>query len=98
MSLLWDPRAVLDVYPDSYGFTCVGKTKKGLRCKQSFISGADLSKASRILDTITLWNPKSVDVYDKLSELAYLTLCPRWHRNPGYCQVTEMVHKWYTMI
>jgi hypothetical protein len=98
MAFPWDPRAVLNIYPNSQGFTCVGTTKKGSRCGQSMISGADLSQASQILNTITLFHPASRTVHDKLADLAYLTLCPRWHRKPDYCQVTEMVQKWQRTI
>lgn len=98
MAFPWNPRAVLDIYPDGPGFTCVGTTKKGLRCKQSMISGADRSEASQILNTITLFHPTSRTVRENLEDLAYLTLCPRWHRKPGYCQVAGMVQKWQSMI
>jgi hypothetical protein len=98
MAFPWDPRSVLNIYPDGQGFTCVGTTKKGSRCRQSMISGADLSKASQILNTMTLYHPASRTVRDKLADLAYLTLCPRWHRKPGYSQVTDMVQKWQRTI
>jgi hypothetical protein len=98
MAFPWDPRLLLDTYPDSRGFTCVGKTQRGSRCKQSMISGADLLKASQILDNMSLSHPSSRHVDAKLADLAYLTLCPRWHRKPGYCQVTEIVQKWQRTI
>ena len=98
MDFLWDPRAVLNTYPDSSCFTCVGKTQRGARCRQAMISGGDLYKASQILDTMALLSPRSRGVRDRLSELAYLTLCPRWHRKPGYSQVAEMERKWQIMI
>src|SRR5271154_1588672 len=90
MAFLWDPRAVLNTYPDSSGFTCVGITQRGARCRQAMISGGDLCKASQILDTMASFPPRSRHVHDMLSQLAFLTLCPRWHRKTGYSQVAEM--------
>jgi hypothetical protein len=98
MAALWDPRAVLNTYPDSSCFTCVGITKKGARCRQAMISGDDLDEASQILDTMASFPPKSRYVRDKLSALAFLTLCPRWHRKSGHCQVAQMERKWQIMI
>ena len=98
MSALWDPRSVLDITPPGEHFTCVGITKKHTRCKQSMFSGADRSEASKILSTIALLDPASQRVCDTLPYLAHLTLCPRWHRQPGYCQVTQTVQKWLRSI
>src|SRR5271169_4871423 len=98
MASRWDPRAVLNTYPDSSCFTCVGTTQRGARCRQAMISGGDLWKASQILDTMASLSPRSRRVRDMLSDLAYLTLCPRWHRKPGYSQVAEMEQKWQIMI
>ena len=97
MSIIWDPREVLGLYPEKGG-TCVGVTKKGLGCKNSKISGADRAEASEILDAMALRRPKSRAIPEMLEELAGLTLCPRWHRQPGYSQVTEMIRKWQRMI
>ncbi len=61
-------------------------------------SSADLSEASETLDTISLHPPDSRSVSKDLSDLAYLLLCPRWHRKPGYSQVNEVVQKWQARI
>ncbi|KAG4430915.1 hypothetical protein IFR05_013607 [Cadophora sp. M221] len=50
---IWNPRAILDVYPEAPGFTCVGTTKKGLRCRNSFIRHQYLVQASEILDSLS---------------------------------------------
>ncbi|TAQ89334.1 hypothetical protein B7494_g2349 [Chlorociboria aeruginascens] len=97
MTAYWDFRRLLDVNPDDPGFTCVGTTKKGLRCRQFFFSGSDLYRAARILDTMDRQQTSS-DVCILLKELAGLTLCPRWHRKPGYSQVDEMSYKWQVTI
>lgn len=98
MAAIWDPQMLFDAFPDSHSFTCIGTTKKGARCRQFMFSSADRSEASRILETISFLRPKSRRVYDVLPDLAYLMLCPRWHRKPGYSQETKMVQKWQTMI
>lgn len=98
MAPKWNPRSVFDIDPDSYSFTCCGTTKKGARCRQSMISGKDLANASRILDQISLHSPSSGSVKEALPVLANLTLCPRWHRKPGYSQVDETVRKWERKI
>src|SRR5271170_2523167 len=98
MAQRWDPQEVLDVYPRSSAFTCTGTTKKGTRCGQRMFSRADLSTAAEILDTMAMRRPKSRNLLDELEKLASLTLCPRWHRKPGYSQVSAMVQKWQRMI
>ncbi len=98
MAAIWNPRTLLDTFPESHSFTCIGTTKRGARCRQFMFSSADLSEASEILDTISCQPPNSHSVFKVLSDLAYLLLCPRWHRKPGYSQVNEMVQKWQVMI
>jgi hypothetical protein len=36
--------------------------------------------------------------YKDLERLAGLTLCPRWHRKPGYSQVRSVSLEWRTKI
>jgi hypothetical protein len=98
MAAIWNPQTVLDAFPESHSFTCIGTTKKGARCRQFMFSSADLSEASKILNTISLLRPNSRSVFNVLSDLAHLMLCPRWHREPGYSQVTKIVQKWQAMI
>jgi hypothetical protein len=93
MAAIWDPRTVLDVYPDGCSFTCVGKTQKGLRCKNSFISRNDIIEATSILNRIATIHPRAVSIQD-LIELAELTLCPRWHRKPSHSQVGVTSRNW----
>lgn len=92
-----DIRAVLGVYPDRSSFTCVGITQKGARCKNAFFSGSDLSCASRMLDEMNSNKKLSISIKD-LEKLAGLTLCPRWHRKPGYSQVRSVSLEWQTKI
>lgn len=97
MSVYWDFRSILDVYPDESGFTCVGITQKGARCRQWMFSGRDLSCASGILDEMGAHKRLSSS-YKYLEELAELTLCPRWHRKPGYSQVRSVTMQWKSKI
>jgi hypothetical protein len=95
MATLWNPRELLGVDPDG-PFTCVGTTQKGVRCRNFYISGSDLSRASNLLDRMATSDPW--DARAHLSNLAELTLCPRWHRKPGYSQVESMKRKWWSII
>lgn len=92
-----DYSQILDVYPHDYSFTCVGITQKGLRCRQSFILEADKNSAVDILHQMNshrAWESS----FPYLKDLAYLTLCPRWHRKPGYSQVESVSARWRAKI
>jgi hypothetical protein len=89
-------RKILDVDPQSPHFHCVGETKKGGRCRQSFFSGDDRAEAGALLTKMDSKSLKSS--YRYLDDLAFLTLCPRWHRKPGYSQVTSVSQRWRLMI
>ncbi|KAE8448437.1 hypothetical protein EG329_009502 [Mollisiaceae sp. DMI_Dod_QoI] len=100
MNTTWDPRAVLDINPESGGFTCVGITQQGRRCKNSFISRASLEEAGNILDelpAIARSRRRSAELPPRLSRLAYLTLCPRWHRD-RIPQVIPVAERWLATI
>jgi hypothetical protein len=97
MAAIWNPRAVLNVYPDEQPFTCVGKAKSGLRCKSSHISREDISKATLILNRIATTHPRAVLILD-LRELATLTLCPGWHRKPSWSQIEVTARNWMDII
>jgi hypothetical protein len=103
-SAFGDFRHVLDVFPNQSAFTCVGTTRQGRRCRQSFISRSDLAQADRTLNIINQF-----DIYDsaflvhiqpQLCRLADLTLCPRWHRDDRYgnSQRDQTVVKWLSMV
>ena len=89
---LWNPQSVLDLYHSPASTTCSGTTKKGLRCKQSMIPNADRAKSTNIMLVMSHEEPHSIrpELYD---QLAYLTLCPRWHRKPGYSQVYDVAQR-----
>ncbi|KAF4624458.1 hypothetical protein G7Y89_g13712 [Cudoniella acicularis] len=100
----YDLPSVLNLYPEVSGFTCVGITQRGLRCRQSFIAHRDLQEASNVLtwlrNNIHLY-PSPVDVLPTLRRLAELTLCPRWHRydRPGTPSQAEAVAtRWLNSI
>lgn len=95
-----DIRSILDVYPNDPSFTCVGTTQKGSRCLESFIQNAYLSEADDILDKLPEIVGSSGQQYELLSnlrQLAYLTLCPRWHQSK-LPQVEPVAAKWLSRI
>jgi hypothetical protein len=92
MSALRNFRKILDIDPDSPEFHCVAVTQKGKRCGQKFLRNASISRASTLLsemDTQPLEHS-----YHYLEELAFNTLCPRWHTKPGYSQVGTVTQLW----
>ncbi|KUJ12729.1 uncharacterized protein LY89DRAFT_687691 [Mollisia scopiformis] len=100
MAAALDVRALLDVYPEANHFTCVGTTKKGLRCGNSFIEHAYLDEASEILDELpaVITSPRrSAELLLKLRRLAYLTLCPLWHQSK-LPQVEPVANRWSAII
>lgn len=94
----WDPRSVLDVWPKSGNFTCVGVTQRGARCRQWMFSAADKREASEILDDMAALNPQHGVPISLLQELASVTLCGRWHRKESHSQVSRMASIWQRMI
>lgn len=94
MAKLWNPQAVLDVDPDSHGYTCVGTTKKNERCRLA-VNRPDRQKAARMLDSLAYQRPESDLVRDTLDEIAELCLCKRWHRDR---QVDDIVMQWNNII
>jgi hypothetical protein len=89
-------RKILDVDPDSPRFHCVGETRGGGRCGQFMFSGSDLSQASAILTKMDSQTLKSS--YRYLEELAFLTLCARWHRRPERSQIGLVTWRWRQKI
>lgn len=89
-------RKLLDVDPDARPFNCVGVTAGGERCGQFMFDRGDLSRASSLLTKMESQTLKGS--YRYLEELAFLTLCPRWHRNPGYSQVALVTLRWTQKI
>jgi hypothetical protein len=95
-----DFRSILDVYPDDPSFTCVGTTKQGRRCRNSFIRNAYLSEANDLLDDlpeIVGSGRQQYELLPNLRRLAYLTLCPRWHQT-RLPQVEPVAAKWLSQI
>lgn len=83
MAPSWDPERVLDVYPQVDGFHCVGTTLQGLRCRQSFISREYRRRATAKLDVLpelTQCRIGHVALLADLYDIAWYTLCPRWHQ------------------
>jgi hypothetical protein len=59
-------------------------------------SGSDLSQASAILTKMDSQTLKSS--YRYLEELAFLTLCARWHRRPERSQIGLVTWRWRQKI
>ena len=96
----WDFRSILDLRPDSNGFTCVGTIKtgkeKGKPCGQvkQFMGYDRLKKAAELLDDMD--NASSLKVvYQDLEQLADLCMCWQKHRE---IQTKEVVERWKTRI
>jgi hypothetical protein len=74
---LWNPRQLLDVYPQLPGFTCVGTTREGRRCRQWFLKNIHRAEADRLLDFLPPpghFALNSSQLYPTLRHLAWLTL------------------------
>ncbi|KAH7418332.1 hypothetical protein BKA64DRAFT_654182 [Cadophora sp. MPI-SDFR-AT-0126] len=101
---LWNPRLVLDVYPEEPDFTCVGTTQKGLRCRNSFIRREYLLRAGVILDALSEISlvqhmTDEARLLAILRTISWLTLCPRWHQKSGrHGQTGTVTHKWLRII
>lgn len=97
MAVYWNFREILGVFPDSPDFTCVGTTPEGARCGNGFLAKDDIESADRLLGTMDCC--KSLKgCYQDLDELAYLTLCPRWHREESHSQVDQVSRRWRIVI
>jgi hypothetical protein len=97
MSVSRNFRKILDVDPDSPRFHCVG-VKDGNQCGQRkfFFKKDDLFQASSLLTKMDGETLKGS--YRYLEEVAFLTLCPRWHRKPEYSQVGQVARRWTQKI
>ncbi|KIN01421.1 hypothetical protein OIDMADRAFT_145489 [Oidiodendron maius Zn] len=91
-------RKILDVDPDSPLFHCVGVKKNGKQCGQRkfFFAQNDIFQASSLLTKMDGETLKISYLY--LEELAFLTLCPRWHRKPDRSQVGLVARRWRQKI
>ena len=85
----WNPPQVLDLYPSPTASSCSGITQRDARCKQPIFSNSDRSKTVMILRDMAYTQPDLISL-QTFEHLAYLTLCPRWHRRPGYDQTCEV--------
>jgi len=101
MTSYWNPRRLLDVYPQESQFTCVGTTLEGLRCRQSFLRNIHKAEADRLLDLLPLpeeFRAHPNELLPTLRHLAWLTLCPRWHQNGAKCQADAVAARWLRII
>jgi hypothetical protein len=97
MAVYWNFREILDLFPESSTFSCVGTTRAGKRCALKIEKHYERPAAGRLLDEMDRCkNLKSSCHY--LDELAALTLCNRWHRQPGHSQLQSMTGRWRLMI
>ena len=82
-------------------FTCVGVTQKGRRCRNP-IAYSNRQAASDTLDLLGGHDPLSRDTRDELEDLAFYSLCIRYHRReattPGHSQDKTVVRGWKQAI
>lgn len=89
----WNAFEVLDVDPDSAGFTCVGHAKtQGRRCR-NIIAYANRDEAVKILQDMSERNVHSSSFTSPLKSLATRLLCRRWHVK-DQCQIDSKVEQW----
>ena len=90
----WTPASVLQLEPNSLGFTCIGHAKtQGRRCRNA-IAYANRQEAEKILLQISRLDPLSPRVDAQLEELATRLLCRRWHQD----QAAMMKRRWQSRI
>lgn len=77
--------------------TCVGTTRQGARCRNSFIAGVSTSHAMRRIEIMKSANPGDAFEWEPLKELADWMLCPRWHRDK-IPQGREIADRWYAEL
>ncbi|KAF2401368.1 hypothetical protein EJ06DRAFT_389370 [Trichodelitschia bisporula] len=94
------PSLLQDIDPLAPGFTCIGTTKQGLRCRQSFISYQSKSLAHQRLQKMLSGDPGDSFELHRLQELADWCLCPRWHNstNPHHRQDRKLAEEWYRKL
>ena len=92
-TLCWDSTLVLHINPRNHIFTCVGKTKANLPCKNS-IRQSDRDDAIQILGLLCQQSPEQVTVQD-LAPVANCLLCTRWHRGR---QAQAKALEWYSLL
>lgn len=90
------PEELMTLDPLSSGFTCIGTTKKGLRCKQFMISNSAKHAANERLQIMRSNNPENTFELPQLKKLASWMLCPRWHSSHAQCpQHREVASTWF---
>jgi hypothetical protein len=75
------PKSLTAIHPLEDGFTCIGKTLKGARCRQWMFKKNDREDANKRLRRMQSGDPGDSFEYSELLALAKLMLCPRWHRD-----------------
>jgi len=88
---LWDPRKVLDMYPRSPDFSCVGVGKNG-RCGWKFWRGKWAAPEAD-LELMSTMHPSQISG-DILTTLARHSLCPDNHQYQAY----DKVEMWSALI
>lgn len=93
MDGVWDPIRVCTMSNPEDTTTCCGKTQTGRRCKNR-ISWESRSKAAHILQLLAQ-RPPDDSLVQKLSKIARLLLCRRYHQSQEDEQVQPLVKHWY---
>lgn len=106
MERAWNPRQVLDVYPeDLLQFHCSGTTLKGFRCKIRIGFEQELLReAAAILDTLPhpqTFRGNTAQLLTNLRRLAFCTLCTSLHRGnrtKAGSQIETVSQHWLTIL
>ena len=89
----WDAFEVLDIDPESSGFTCVGHAKtQGRRC-HNIIAKGNRSAASKALRDMSEQSLRSTNFDRQLESLACRLLCRRWHQGQSPSKVEQWKRK-----
>lgn len=99
MTTYWNFRQILNIYPESDGFTCVAaRGDESTRCpnKRPLLSDLDLAEAGKLLDSMD--NCENLKAsYEYLLDLAHLTLCVE-HSESGLRQIAQISGRWQDKI
>jgi hypothetical protein len=91
----WDPCATLGIInPDRGFYTCVGYAPSKRRRCQNPIARENRDFVYALLELLALMSPNSSEFADLLRQVAYRSLCRRYHQN----QADSVVRQWEARI
>jgi hypothetical protein len=79
---IWDPFDVLQINnPEKGGISCIGWAPSQRRRCRNPVNASNRTIAAHILKIMAKQHPDYEELKPHLEELAYVCLCPRYHRN-----------------